>query len=204
MRQSVLTVTLLVLVALAWALRDLLMLVAFAGLIAYTLDPVVSWVERRGLPGRREMPRGVAATIVMLLLVLVAGAALIASIPPLVRQITEFARAAPEALQQLEQQARAVIESRGWGRLLGDGNGDTSGTISSLLGAIEHGLMSQVGGLLGSLSGLSILALLPLVMILGYVIKQGFLSLNWAFSFSPPTTVAARKPVPRASSTKAF
>ncbi|MGH7741598.1 MAG: hypothetical protein ACRENS_06195, partial [Candidatus Eiseniibacteriota bacterium] len=68
MRQSVITVALLVLVALTWTLRDLLMLVAFAGLLAYALDPVVSWVNRL-LSRRRAVPRGVAAAIVMLLLV---------------------------------------------------------------------------------------------------------------------------------------
>ncbi len=162
MRQSLLTVALLVLVGLAWMLRDLLMLVAFAGLFAYTLDPVVGWVERRRLPGRRAMPRAVAGALVMLLLVLLAGVTLTVAIPPLVRQFTEFARAAPGSLQHLEQETRALIESQGWGRLLGNESRDTSGTVSSLLGAVESGLMSQLGGLLGGLAGLATLVLLPL------------------------------------------
>lgn len=162
MRQSLFTVALLLLVAFAWVLRDLLVVVAFAGLFAYALDPVVSWVERRRLPGRGAMPRGVAAALVMLLLALVAAAALTAALPPLVHQFAEFARTAPGSLQHLEQETRALIESRGGSNVLGGGTGDTSGTVASLLGEIEHGVIATVGGVLGSLSGLALLTLLPL------------------------------------------
>src|SRR5262249_36439412 len=90
-RQSLLTVTLLVLVAAAWMLRDLVMLVGFSALLAYALDPVVSLVERAKLPGRWRVPRGVAAGLVVVALVLVAGAALFEAVPRLVRQLARFA-----------------------------------------------------------------------------------------------------------------
>ena len=46
MRQSLLTAALLVLAWLLWMLRDLVILIGFAAVFAYALDPVVSWLER--------------------------------------------------------------------------------------------------------------------------------------------------------------
>jgi predicted PurR-regulated permease PerM len=169
-RQSLLTVALLALVALAWMLRDLLVLVAYAGLLAYALDPVVSGLDRM-LSRRGTVPRGVAAAMVMVLLGAIAGALLAATIPSLFRQVTEFARSAPGSLARLEQGTREFIESHGWGGLMASGEGDTSGTASSLLDAVGHGLVSRMGGLIGSLTGLVTLVLLPLFTF--YLIVDG-------------------------------
>src|SRR5262245_4595286 len=122
MRQSLLTVALFTLLLIAWFLRDLLMLVGFAALLAYALDPCVSWVERRRL-GRRALPRGAAAGLVLLLLVLVAGVALARAVPRLFEQLVHFARDAPAVLAHLEQELGAFIEAHGWGSLAGAGAG---------------------------------------------------------------------------------
>lgn len=162
MRQSLLTVAMLVLAWLAWMLRDLVMLIAFAALVAHALDPVVSWVERRRLPGRRPLSRGVAAGLVVFLLVLVAGGSIAGAVPRLLEQFVRFARAAPGALARLEHEAQAFLESRGWGGLLGIHDGDASSTASSVLSAVQHGLTSLLGNVLGRLGGLASLILLPL------------------------------------------
>src|SRR5262245_34970616 len=105
MRQSLLTAAMLVLAWIAWMLRDLVMLIGFAALLAYALDPVVSWVGRTRLPGRRRLPRAAAAGLVILLLVLVAGVALAEAVPRLVHQLVQFARAAPGAFARLQASA---------------------------------------------------------------------------------------------------
>ncbi|HUL03432.1 MAG TPA: AI-2E family transporter [Gemmatimonadales bacterium] len=161
MRQSLLTVALLAVLALAWMLRNLLVLVAYAGLLAYALNPIVNWVDRR-LSSRRTIPRGISTAIVMFLLVLAAGASLAAAIPPLVRQFTEFASAAPGSVRRLEQEIGAFINSHGWGGLVQAGGAQTAGTLNSLLEAAGRWLMSGAGGLIGSLAGLASLVLLPL------------------------------------------
>ena len=46
MRQGLLTIAMLVVVWLAWMLRDLVILVGFAALLAYALEPVVTEVAR--------------------------------------------------------------------------------------------------------------------------------------------------------------
>jgi predicted PurR-regulated permease PerM len=161
-RQSLLTVGLLVLVAVAWMLRDLVMLIGFAALLAYALDPMVTWLERRPLPGRRSLPRGVASALVIVLLMLTAGAALAQAVPRLAQQLAAFARAAPGALAQLEDNVRAFLESRGLGTLPSTADGGSSDTVASLLAAAERGLVSLLGRVLGNLGGLATVILLPL------------------------------------------
>jgi len=159
-RQSLLTASILVLVWLAWMLRDLVVVVAFAGLLAYALDPLVSRVGRLRLFGGRSMPRGVAAGVVVVLLALVAAATLVDAVPRLLQQLVRFAKTAPGALARLEQDARDLIQAHGGSELLSGGG--KSDPVATLLTAIEHGATSLLGRMLGSLGGLASLVLLPL------------------------------------------
>src|SRR5206468_12930986 len=90
-RQGVLTGAMLVLAWLAWMLRDLVMLVGFAALLAYALDPIVSLVQRLPLPGGRAVPRGVASGILILALALIVGLPLVAALPRLARDMARGA-----------------------------------------------------------------------------------------------------------------
>ena len=161
MRQSLLTVALLVLAWLAWVLRDLLTLLGFAALLAYALDPIVRWVERRRLPGHRTIPRSVAAALVILVLVLALETALVEAMPRLAQQFGSFAMGAPGTVARLEQQARAFLASHGWASVVGSAD-DASGTAASVLATLRNGLVSRLGGLLGGLGQLATVVLLPL------------------------------------------
>ncbi|MGH7680403.1 MAG: AI-2E family transporter, partial [Candidatus Eiseniibacteriota bacterium] len=163
MRQSLLTVALLILAWLAWMLRDILMLIGFAALLAYALDPIVSLLERVPLPGKRSFPRGAAAFIVILALVLIVGWSLAQAVPRLGQEIGRFASAAPETLAQVEQKVRSFLDARGWGSLLGTSREGTGGHAGPLLTALQQGSMSLVGGIFGNLSQLIGLAVLPLL-----------------------------------------
>jgi len=160
-RQSLLTVTMLVAVWVAWMLRDLVMLVGFAALLAYALDPVVSWMERLALPGRRRVPHGVAAGLVVVLLVLVVGASLAASVPRLVQQMAGFASTAPETLARLEQNARAFLQAHG-GKAFATGAGSANDATTSLLATLQRASTPLLGRVAGSLGGLAGVVLVPL------------------------------------------
>ena len=163
MRQSLLTVAILLILWLAWTLRELVMLIGFAALLAYALDPVVSLAERIPLPGRRSMPRGFAAGLVMVALVLILGWGLGAAVPRLVREMGRFVDAAPDALARLDQEVRHVVASRGWGAVLGTGEGQAPGATSPLLQGARQWSMAQLGGVFGNLGRLFGLALLPVL-----------------------------------------
>ena len=163
LRQSLLTAAILFLAWLAWMLRDIVMLIGFAALIAYALEPIVSVFERVPLPWRRRVPRVVAAGLVILALVLVGAWGLGAAVPRLVHEIARFVNAAPATLARLEQEARQFATARGWGSLPGTGEGDASGAASPLLHTLQQSAMSVLRGAFGNLGHLAGLVLLPIL-----------------------------------------
>ena len=161
-RQSVLTVAMLVVAWLAWMLRDLVMLVGFAALLAYALDPIVSLVQRLPLPGRRAVPRGTASGVVILALALIAGLSLGAAVPRLTRDIAGFAEGAPGGIARLEHEVRRFAESHGWGGLLGT-ESESGRAASLLLHAVQQWSMRLLGSAFGSLGQAVGLLLLPVL-----------------------------------------
>jgi predicted PurR-regulated permease PerM len=161
-RQSLLTAALLVLAWLTWMLRDLVILIGFAAVFAYALDPVVSWLERiRGLRGR-TIPRGLAAGFTIVLLAVILGTTIAVAVPRLAQQFVRFAAAVPGVLARLDQDLRVFVAAHPWAGFGGSPNGDQGGNAKAILGAIGGGVKSLAGSALGNLGGLARLVLLPL------------------------------------------
>jgi len=74
----------LVLLALALLFREILAPLAVALAIAYVLNPVMRWAERH------RIPRGLAATLIFLVLIGVFVVILLFAVPPLVGQLYDF------------------------------------------------------------------------------------------------------------------
>jgi len=161
-RQSLLTAALLVLAWLLWMLRDLVILIGFAAVFAYALDPVVSWLERIPGPRGRTMPRGLAAGFTIALLAVILGTTIAVAVPRLAQQFVRFAAAVPGVLARLDQDLRAFVAAHPWARLGGSPGGDQAGNAKAILGAIGGGVKALAGSLLGNLGGLARLVLLPL------------------------------------------
>ena len=112
-----------------WATRGVVGWIFIALFLAMALNPVVEFVERRGLP------RGWAAVVVFVLTLLVVGGLAYLLIPPLVGQITEFVEAIPDLIDDLTQgegplgflqrdyqivdRVREVIDEQGVGGVFG-------------------------------------------------------------------------------------
>jgi len=156
-------VAILVVVWLAWMLRHVVLLIGFAALIAYALDPIVSLVQRVPLPGRRAVPRGVAAGFVILTLALIVGWSLALAVPGLARDLARFADAAPGVVARLEHEARQFVESHGWGGLVGTDESGSGNEVSLLLHAAQRWSAPLLGGMLGNLGQLLGLVLLPVL-----------------------------------------
>src|SRR5438552_14769667 len=101
------------LLLLAWALRTILMLIAFAMLFAFILDPLVSGLERPALRGR-HLPRGIAAVIVILALVVLIGSIASIGMPLLLRQLVEFAARLPGQIERIMDELRTRAAGTGW------------------------------------------------------------------------------------------
>ncbi len=76
--------------------RSVLVIVGLALFIAVGLDPVVSWLTRRG------WPRWAAVTVVLLALAGVIGGFLAAAVPPLTNQTTALIHQIPTYVKQLQ------------------------------------------------------------------------------------------------------
>jgi predicted PurR-regulated permease PerM len=143
-----------------WALRDVLLLVGFAALLAFALDPLVSGLEHAS---RGRVSRGFAAGAVMLALVGLGVWALVAVVPRVVRELGEFVDGAPASLDRLLAAVRAWAETRGLGTWLGPLAQDRGLDAADLLAQAGRLVLSEAGKLLDNLGALVGLALVPML-----------------------------------------
>jgi len=80
-----------------WFFRSILLPFVAGMALAYFLDPVADWLERRGLS------RLMATVVILVCFVLVFALSLMLVIPIIINQFTEFAAALPGYISQLQQ-----------------------------------------------------------------------------------------------------
>ncbi|CDN53427.1 Lipocalin-related protein and Bos/Can/Equ allergen [Neorhizobium galegae bv. officinalis bv. officinalis str. HAMBI 1141] len=88
---------LIVFVVFLWFFRSILLPFVAGMALAYFLDPVADWLERRGLS------RLMATVVILVCFVLVFALSLMLVIPIIINQFTEFAAALPGYISQLQQ-----------------------------------------------------------------------------------------------------
>ena len=158
LRTATFTVMLLAVVAVLWALRDVLVLVGFATLVAFALEPLVARLA--SLRVRRVgISRPFAAALVMIALVGLGVWALARVVPQVVGELAGFVEHAPENLDRLIAWAQAWAAERGW-RAFGDLPALDAG---ALLRSSGRALLLAVGGALGDLGRIVGLALIPIL-----------------------------------------
>jgi predicted PurR-regulated permease PerM len=158
LRTATFTVVGLVAVAVLWALRDVLILVGFAALLAFALEPAVAWLTSLRLP-RGGLSRPFAAALVMITLVGLGAWALVRVVPQVVAELSGFVDRAPGNLDRLIAWAREQAAARGWDALRDVRAPDAAALLRGSGGA----LLGAVGRALGNLGGLVGLALLPVL-----------------------------------------
>jgi predicted PurR-regulated permease PerM len=132
----------LVVLAIAYGLysvRGILVLVLVALFVAVSLDPAVRWLVRRGIP------RPLAVSLVILLLVALFTLFLWSLVPPVVRQSGTLADNLPSYLNTLAERSRTLRE-------LGDRYHLTD-RLTSLLGELPGRLAGGAAGFLQALVG---------------------------------------------------
>lgn len=137
---------------LLWMLRDVLMLIGFAALLAYALDPVVTLVERVRLPRIGALSRSFAAALVMLALVILAGWAVGYATPLLAHQLGRFLEALPGTVERLSGAANAYATRHGLAAGDGTATVDPAAALQQILGSAASGAGKLFGGL-GQLLG---------------------------------------------------
>lgn len=98
-----------VIALLLYQLRNALLPFIVGGALAYILDPLISWLERRipWMSSRPELKRVILILLIFLIAAMVVVGALIAIIPPVIGEVRHFI----EILPSLIERARGTIES---------------------------------------------------------------------------------------------
>jgi predicted PurR-regulated permease PerM len=105
---------------LLWQLRDLVILISFAVLLAYALDPFVSALERIPFPRGDRLPRSGASALVILLLVVLGIWIGSMTLPRLLSELTDFVRELPVNLERLRVNLRQYAMQQGLSGIVGD------------------------------------------------------------------------------------
>lgn len=123
-----------------WAARGVVILIAFATLLAYMLDPLASLLERIPFPRGRRLPRGIAAALIIITVVALIAWLAAWGIPLLAAQIAGFAERLPAQVGNIIDSLRVRAYASGHGPGL-------EATIDALR-SYSQTLMPQLGGAL--------------------------------------------------------
>jgi len=166
MRFALTTVGLLVVVLLLWMLREVLLLVGFAALLAFALDPLVSLLQRLRWR-QRALPRHAASLLVILTVAGVLAWALVVVVPQVAREAGGFAQRAPESLERLLTSLRAWAGARGLAGMLGPLGGADPMTALELITSVAGPVLNTAGRLidLGQLVGVVLVPVLAFYLL---------------------------------------
>jgi predicted PurR-regulated permease PerM len=141
-------------VALLWAtylVREALLLIYIAALVAIGFGPIVNTIERRRLAGRQRMPRWAAILLIYVILIgsIVAVAIMIA--PPLIEQARGFWTDIPSLLRRGQQWLidRGLLAQQISVR---EAVEQTAGGGSDAVGTVVNAIWRFVGGVFGLLT----------------------------------------------------
>jgi len=156
-------------VALAiWVLPTLTVLVGYSILLAYALLPIVQGLQKLHDHRGRHLPRGVAAAIVVLALIFVAGYAIVHAAPRLGGEIAGFAAEAPRTF------ARAVDAVGRYGAMHGmstwldpwlDRARDNASALLQRFGGLVVGWAGRLFANAGELVGIALVPVLAFYLL---------------------------------------
>ncbi len=173
------TVTVLVVgLAVLWLLilvREVLLILYVAGLLAIGFSPIVRWLERRRISAKhrkRRLPRWAAILALYIGLLLAVAGALSIMLPPLISQTQDLWTKLPEFADRWQ----AVL--RGW--KLPSTQWSWSAIVKNLPtpGVAMSGILSALQGIVGVVGAIVTVFVLPYYLLIeGDSLQKGFLKL---------------------------
>jgi predicted PurR-regulated permease PerM len=163
-------------------LKTLLLPVILAGIVYYLMNPLVDYLERKGVK---------RVYSIILLFLAVAGlitVLLVAVIPFLNSQVTGLVQNMPKYFEQLREKFDQVMDSGGLlqvQELLNLNPKELTGNITERATTFLNGFVNSIGSFVGALKEI-ILAIITLPFILFYLLKDGKLLPKKIISFLPP------------------
>jgi predicted PurR-regulated permease PerM len=130
----------------AYLLKDVLLLLYVAGLLAIGISPFVRWIERRS-EGRR-LPRWIAILFIYLGLLGLAAITLMLVVPPLVTQASDLWKNLPQYADEVQGkllQYRLITHTYSWSEILRQAP-NPGVALVGVLGALQ-GILGLAGAL---------------------------------------------------------
>jgi predicted PurR-regulated permease PerM len=151
------------LLLLLWTIRGVVILIAFALLLAYVLDPVVSTLERIPLPRRGQVPRPLAAFLVIAALVGLIGWLIVIATPLLAAEFAAFLGRLPGLLDSLLVSVRARAAAAGANPVLDRALDSLRMNTVTLLPQLAGAALKWVGANFSRVEEMAGLAVLPIL-----------------------------------------
>jgi predicted PurR-regulated permease PerM len=162
-RSAFVTVGLALVLVLLWALRDIVVMVSLAVLLAFVLAPLVSLLEKVPLPRGARVPRGAASAIVVLGLVVVMGWLLSLGIPRIGSEVGRLAERIPGTVQMLLGEAGTYAARHGLSQHIDPVIENLRANASTYLESLGVASLRWLGRLFGNLGQFLHFLLLPVL-----------------------------------------
>lgn len=135
-----------------WFIRDIILTLLLSIVIASTVDPLVSWLQARGLP------RVFGVLMIYVVAVIMLGALVYLIVPPLIGELQALAKQFPGLLEQLflQLQDSKLLSSR---NVLFEGFGDYLGAVTQGLSRIVPQALNEnlTSGLSSFMAGIFVI-----------------------------------------------
>jgi predicted PurR-regulated permease PerM len=154
-----LLVLLILAACLAWVLKPILLLFAIVILLATVLNPIIAFLERKGIK------RGLAVLLLGVIFVGVLALVFWLLVPPLLEQLNELIRRTPEYWNRLQTQAEAFSQRYPYIQNALPDAEKVVNTVGARIGEVLQLLVQSTFHIVGGLFG-AIFATLLLVFIL--------------------------------------
>lgn len=167
-RSVLLAVAAAAVLAILWAIRDVVMLAAFALLIAYTLEPLVAGLERLPLPRRLRLSRPFAAGLVVFLLAVIVLWLAALTLPRLGVELGGFIQRIPTSVELIVREARRMAAERGLLDYVDPALAalrDNSGALVQRAGSLAAGWIGRLFGGLAQFLGIAVLPVLAFYLL---------------------------------------
>jgi predicted PurR-regulated permease PerM len=195
-RAAFVTVGLALVLVLLWALRDIVVMVALAVLLAFVLAPLVKLLEKVPLPRGARIPRGLASAIVVLGLVVVMGWLLSLGIPRIGAEVGRLAERIPGTVQALLGEAGAYGVRHGLSQHIDPVIGNLRANAATYLESLGVASVQWLGRLFGNLGQILQFLLLPVLAF--YLLSESEAVRDSMARFLPEDTRGWVAPVQRA------
>jgi predicted PurR-regulated permease PerM len=133
--------------------------------VAYLLDPVADWMERRGVP------RSIASLLIVLVFILVLAIILVVLVPILIDQVTDLVARAPAYIDRLRREAMPILRkiraslTPGQAAQIDEAIRSHAGDVIGWIGTIVSSIVSGGAALLGILGLVFIMPFVAFYMI---------------------------------------